>query len=86
MFQIKSLPLQCQKERETDMKVYKFTTKELYSGGCVLVAAESEEQAKDFIDEYTIHGMNGFYSDGTIENLEYKGDMAEIIVNHTYFE
>ena len=68
------------------MKVYKFTPKESYSGGCILVAAESEEQAKDFIDEYTIHGMNGFYSDGTIENLEYKGDMARIIVNHTYFE
>ena len=68
------------------MKVYKFTPKESYSGGCILVAAESEEQAKDFIDEYTIHGMNGFYSDGTIENLEYKGDMAKIIVNHTYFE
>ena len=62
------------------MKVYKFTTKEPYSGGCVLVAAESEEQAKDFIDEYT------YYSDGTIENLEYKGDMAKIIVNETYFE
>ena len=42
------------------MKVYKFTTKEPYSGGCVLVAAESEEQAKDFIDEYTYHGMNGY--------------------------
>ena len=73
-------------QKKKDMKVYKFTPKESYSGGCILVAAESEEQAKDFIDEYTIHGMNGFYSDGTIENLEYKGDMARIIVNHTYFE
>ena len=73
-------------QKKKDMKVYKFTPKESYSGGCILVAAESEEQAKDFIDEYTIHGMNGFYSDGTIENLEYKGDMAKIIVNHTYFE
>lgn len=68
------------------MKVYKFTPNELYSGGCILVAAETEEQAKDFIDEYTNHGMNGYYSDGTIENLEYKGDKAKIIVNHTCFE
>ena len=68
------------------MELYKFTTKELYSGGCVLVAAESEEQAKDFIDEYTNHGMNEYYSDGTIENLEYKGDEAKVIVNETYFE
>lgn len=68
------------------MKVYKFTPNEPYAGGCILVAAETEEQAKDFIDEYTIHGMNGYYSHGTIENLEYKGDKAKIIVNHTYFE
>lgn len=73
-------------QKKRDMKVYKFTTKELYSGGCVLVAAESEEQAKDLIDEYTNHGMNGYYSDGTIENLEYKGDKAKVIVNQTYFE
>lgn len=51
-----------------------------------MVAAETEEQAKDFIDEYTNHGMNGYYSDGTIENLEYKGDKAKVIVNETYFE
>ena len=51
-----------------------------------MVAAETEEQAKDLIDEYTIHGMNGYYSHGTIENLEYKGDMAKVIVNKTYFE
>lgn len=68
------------------MKVYMFTTKEPYSGGCVLVAAQTEEQAKDLIDIYTFHGMNGYYSDGTIENLEYKGDMAKVIVNKTYFE
>ena len=73
-------------QKERDMKVYKFTTKKPHSGGCVLVAAESEEQAKDFIDEYTIQGMDGYYSDGTIENLEYKGDMAKVIVNDTYFE
>lgn len=73
-------------QKKKDMKVYKFTPKESYSGGCILVAAETEEQAKDLIDIYTFHGIDGFYSDGTIENLEYKGDMAEIIINHTYFE
>lgn len=73
-------------QKKRDMKVYKFTPNEPYAGGCILVAAETEEQAKDFIDEYTIHGMNGYYSHGTIENLEYKGDKAKIIVNHTYFE
>ena len=72
-------------QKKRDMKVYKFTTKKLYSGGCVLVAAESEEQAKDLIDVYTNYGMDGYYSDGTIENLEYKGDMATVIVNETYF-
>lgn len=73
-------------QKKKDMKVYQFTTKEPYSGGCVLVAAESEEQAKDLIDVYTNHGMKGYYSDGAIENLEYKGDMARVIVNKTYFE
>lgn len=73
-------------QKKRDMKVYKFTPKDIYAGGCVLVAAESEEQAKDIIDEYTEHGRHGFYSDGTIENLEYKGDMAKVIVNETYFE
>lgn len=73
-------------QKKRDMKVYKFTPNEPYSGGCILVAAETEEQAKDFIDEYTIHGMNGYYFHGTIENLEYKGDKAKIIVNQTYFE
>ena len=68
------------------MKVYKFTPKESYSGGCILVAAETEEQAKDLIDIHTFHGMGGFFSHGIIENLEYKGDIAKIIVNHTYFE
>ena len=68
------------------MKVYKFTPKEPYSGGCILVAAESEEQAKDLIDIYTFHGMDGYFSHGIIENLEYKGDMAKVIVNQTYFE
>ena len=73
-------------QNKRDMKVYKFTPKEPYAAGCILVAAESEEQAKDFIDEYTFHGMKGFCSDGPIENLEYKGDMAKVIVNETYFE
>ena len=68
------------------MKVYKFTPNEPYSGGCILVAAETEEQARELIDEYTFHGMDGYYSYGMIENLEYKGDKAKIIVNHTYFE
>ena len=40
------------------MKVYKFTPKESYSDGCILVAAETEEQAKDLIDIYTFHGID----------------------------
>ena len=73
-------------QKKRDMKVYKFTTKEPCSGGCVLVAAESEEQAKDLIDDYTNYGINGYYSDGVIESLEYKVDKAKVIVNETYFE
>lgn len=74
-------------QKKRDMKVYKFTTKVPYSGGCILVAAESEEQAKDLIEVYAnYYGVNAYYSDGTIESLEYKGDMAKIIVDETYFE
>lgn len=73
-------------QKKRDMKVYKFTTKVPYSGGCILVAAESEEQAKDLIDVYADYCVNAYYSDGTIENLEYKGDMAKVIVDETYFE
>ena len=68
------------------MKVYKFTPKEAYAGGCILVAAETEEEAKQCLDTYSYQGLSEYNLDGVIENLEYKGDKAEIIVSETYFE
>lgn len=68
------------------MKVYMFTTKSSYSGGCIIIAANNKDEAKDIlllIDDF----MFDWYSDPLeLSQLTANVDTPQVLVNETYFE
>lgn len=64
------------------MKVYKVLPKEAYSGGCILIAANSVEEAQSLItDEYDDYAIPI-----EVENVTTTVTKPTIIFNHTFFE
>ena len=65
------------------MKVYKVTTKSSYSGGCILIAANSKEEANNLLDEDIFDWYN---KPEEVPELMTTISEPKIIFDHTYFE
>jgi hypothetical protein len=65
------------------MKVYKFCFNDYmsYCGGCILVAANSIEEAKILADEERMHLDDGYL----LENITWDGNTT-VILNEMYAE
>lgn len=67
------------------MKVYKFTTEAPYSGGCVIIVANNENEATDILKE-KISLYNWFSEPIEITELTANVDTPQILVNEYYIE
>ena len=73
------------------LKVFKYCAVGDWNGGCILVAANSQEEADETVNNQTHYiidensRLGKIYAEGEIENLIYNGDPC-IIFDELYFE